>query len=247
MLGVEWDPKLLMHDAVSNLVRETRWKVLRLLTSRRYFTVTQLVTLYKSHVLGFVEYRTPALYHASLSVLAPLDRLQEWFLRDLGLTAEEALQHYSLAPLQTRRDIAMLGVVFRAVLRKGPPQLWNYFTARETRAGPTTRSEDRHDYQLETYSIGEHLQVLRRSVFGLVDVFNDTPASTVEASTTVRSFQAKLQALVTFSTLVGTANWKTLLSAENFSWQRRDLRSLRAWEPRYTPLKRTGQDRKVTA
>ena len=75
MLGVEWDPKLFMHDAVETLVRETRWKVLRLLTARRYFTVGQLVTLYKSHVLGFVEYRTSALYHASASALAPLDRL----------------------------------------------------------------------------------------------------------------------------------------------------------------------------
>ena len=81
--------------------------------------MTQLVLLYKSHVLGFVEYRTAAVYHASPSVLAPLNKLQDWFLRDLGVTAEEALEHFGLAPLTCRRDMAMLGVVFRALLGKG--------------------------------------------------------------------------------------------------------------------------------
>ena len=94
--------------------------MLQLLRARRYFNLKQLLTLYKSHVLGLVEYRTPALYHASASVLAPLDKLQEWVLRDLGLTELEALEHFNLAPLRTRRDIAMLGVVWRAVHRKGP-------------------------------------------------------------------------------------------------------------------------------
>ena len=43
VLGVEWDPKLLMHDAAETLVQETRWKVVQLLRSRRYFTVGQLL------------------------------------------------------------------------------------------------------------------------------------------------------------------------------------------------------------
>ena len=93
----------------------------------------QLPKLYKSHVLGFVGCRTSALYHASAAVLAPLDKLQEWVLRDLGLSEEEALEHFSLAPLGVRRDIAMLGVVFRAVLQKGPPQLRSFFKTSGTR------------------------------------------------------------------------------------------------------------------
>ena len=180
-------------------------------------------------MLGFVKYRTPALYHASASVLAPLDRLQEWFLRDLGLNAEEVLEHYKLAPLNTRRDIAMLGVVFRAVLRRGPQQLWDFFSARGTSLGPTTRSSDRHEYQLETYCTGDHLEVLRRSLFGSVDVFNDLPPAAVEQPTSVRGFQAQLQALVLFSAKAGYPNWRTLLNPENLSWQRRELRSYRGW------------------
>ena len=126
-LGVEFDPKLLMADATAALVSECHWKLTQLLRGRRYFTVRELVQLYKSHLLSFVEYRTPALYHASTSTLAPLDKLQTRFLRELGLSEVDALVHFALAPLATRRDMAMLGVVHRAVLRKGPPQLWPFF------------------------------------------------------------------------------------------------------------------------
>ena len=73
VLGVQWDLKLLMHDELTSLVGKAKWKVVQLLRSRRFFSVAQLVLLYKSHVLGFVEYRTAAVYHASPSVLFPLD------------------------------------------------------------------------------------------------------------------------------------------------------------------------------
>ena len=108
---------------------------MQLVRSRQYFTVGQLLVLYKSHVLGYVKYRTSALYHASASVLAPLDKLQERVLRELGLSDEEALEDFRLAPLGSRRDIAMLGVVFRAVLKKGPSQLFFYRRTLSTTVG----------------------------------------------------------------------------------------------------------------
>ena len=120
VLGVDWDPKVLMRDELETLVGKTKWKVVQLLRARRFFTGAQFVKLYTSDVLGFVEYRTAAVYHACPSALTSLDNLQEWFLRDLGLTAKEALEHFKLAPLSSTRDIAMLGVVLRAVLGKGP-------------------------------------------------------------------------------------------------------------------------------
>ena len=78
--------------------------------------------LYKARVLGYVEYRTAAVYRATDTVLAPLNRLQENFLRQLGITPLEALMEFNLALLATRRDVAMLGLVHRAALRQGPPQ-----------------------------------------------------------------------------------------------------------------------------
>ena len=35
--------------------------------------------------------------------------------------------NFNLAPLSTRRDIAMLGVIHRAALREGPQQLLIFF------------------------------------------------------------------------------------------------------------------------
>ena len=185
--------------------------------------------LYKSHVLGFVEYRTPAVYHASPSVLLPLDRLQNWLLRDLGLTPEEALVNFGLAPLNCRRDMAMLGVVFRAVLGKGPAPLRSFFKAAADHTRPTTRSVGRHRYQLQTYRSGEHLEVLKRSLLGACDVFNELPPVVVEASDTVQQCQAKLQALVLTAACSGDEHWPLLLSPTRNSWERGQLRAYGSW------------------
>ena len=127
--------------------------------------------------------------------------------------------------------MAMLGVVFRALLGKGPPQLRSFFQEAGEREGPTTRSADRHCFQLKTYRTGQHLKVLKRSVLGLVDVFNDLPPAVVERPRTVKDFQALLQALLLTEVKSANGNsWRYLLSASNTSWQRARLRRLRGWD-----------------
>ena len=186
---------------------------------------------YKAQLLSFVEYRTAALYHASSTVLAPLDRVQERLLRELGLTEEDALEHFGLAPLRVRRDVAMLGVVHRTVLRKGPPQLWPFFPAAHRRLeGPTTRSANRHSKQLQTYRTGHYLKAVRRSALGCVDVYNELPPGLVETTTSVRAFQGLLQALVLSVLREGSDYWRDLLSTRTHSWERH-LKELRAWSP----------------
>eukprot|EP00973_Karenia_brevis_P088348 12250303-Karenia_brevis.AAC.1 len=49
----------------------------------------------------------------------------------MGLTAEEALLHFKLAPLHTRRHIAILAVIHRAAIGQGPPQLSRLFPLQE--------------------------------------------------------------------------------------------------------------------
>ena len=44
------------------------------------------VQVYKSKVLSFVEYRTPAVYHAAKTTLAEIDAVQTRFLRERGLS-----------------------------------------------------------------------------------------------------------------------------------------------------------------
>ena len=51
--------------------------------------------------------------HACKQVLKQLVMVQDQFLDDVVISSTDALVHFNLAPLKTRRDIAMLGVVHR--------------------------------------------------------------------------------------------------------------------------------------
>ena len=82
---------------------------------------------YKSHILPYLKFATPAVFHATATTLEKLDKVQSIFLKEIGLTELEALEKYNLAPLSVRRDVALLGVVHRTVLGKGPPQFRRWF------------------------------------------------------------------------------------------------------------------------
>ena len=98
-----------MSDAVSEIVSAAGWKLRTLWRTRCYYTDADLITLYKAHLLSFLEYRTPAIYHATRAVLSRLDAVQSKFLNDIGVDEVTALDVFHLAPLSVRRDIAMLG------------------------------------------------------------------------------------------------------------------------------------------
>ena len=89
-----------------------------------------MLVQYKQQVLSYIEYRTPAIYHATASVLGRLDRLQDSFLRVLGISKEDALLYFNLAPLSMRRDIAVLGLLHRSAIGHGPPQFHEFFKRR---------------------------------------------------------------------------------------------------------------------
>ena len=126
-LGINFDGALTMADAVAEVVTEAGWKLRTLSRTRRYYCDADLIILYKSHVLSFLEYRTPAVYHATREVLQNLDNVQTRFLSDVGVDEITALMEFNLAPLRTRRDIAMLGMLHRAKLGLGPPQFRELF------------------------------------------------------------------------------------------------------------------------
>ena len=119
-LGVQYDLQLSMQEAVHECSVEGHWRLSSLLRSRRFFSLRDLALHYKSQILSFVEYRTPAITHAATSHLTCLDSVQKRFLRNVGLSSFEALQLLNLAPLSTRRDIANLGIIFRATSKRGP-------------------------------------------------------------------------------------------------------------------------------
>ena len=115
-----------MADVVDEVLCSVMWKLRTLLQARRFYSTADMLILYKSHVIPFIEYRTAAIYHARRDVLAWLDRVQDKFLEDVRISSEDALLHINLAPLAPRRDMPMLGMVRRAVLKKRP-MFFNHF------------------------------------------------------------------------------------------------------------------------
>ena len=113
LLGAVFDAKLVMEAAVTAIVRKAGPKLTALLRTKPYYSTGDMMQAYKSHVLCLLEGATGAVYHASATVLARLDHLQERFLRELNLIEEDAFLNFNLAPLSLRREIAMLGLIFK--------------------------------------------------------------------------------------------------------------------------------------
>ena len=193
ILGIMFDAKLLMHEAIRGTTTEATWRLRTLLKTRRFHDVKNIIVLFKQHVLSFIESRTPGIAHAATTVLQPLDNVLKRFLREIGVTENEALLVFALAPLSTRRDIAMLGIIHRAVLRSGPPslqQLFNLGEAPRRIGGRTWHSrylEDPYSPLMRDY--------IDNSVLGHVWVYNLLPERVVEASS-VAAFQKGCQSLL---------------------------------------------------
>ena len=209
LLGVLFDPALSMFHAVGKLVREASFRLSRVLRLRQHYATRELVRFYKSEVLSYLEGATAAVYHATPFVLAGLDELQSSFLQSLGLSEEVALRELHLAPLGARRDMAMLGLLHRVSLGKAPASLSKLFPpSRSTIHSFGWTVGPPHSRQLADQVTSQHPTTLRRSLFGLVAVYNRLPAHIANASS-VKSFQAALQrAMVARSQSTSCHGWQ---------------------------------------
>ena len=134
--------------------------------------------LYKAHLLSFLEYRTPAIYHATRAILRRLDIVQTQFLKDIGVDEVTALNKFHLAPLTTRRDIAMLGLIHRTAMGKGPAQFEEFF------------KRDPHSKLLHDPRNDSNAPISKRSALGLVAIYKMLPPRVLR-SKTVSAFPNK--------------------------------------------------------
>ena len=165
---------------------------------RKFYSKSELLLLYKSHVLSFLEYRTAAIYHAKREFLWRLDRVQSKFLADVGIDEISALLHFNLAPLATRRDIAMLGLLHRTVIGKGPPQFRVHFKVLENSRIADPRKEIKNP-------------LVKRSILGLIAIYNMVPES-LRKWKTVKDFQGGLQELLKKRAQEGREDWADTFS-----------------------------------
>ena len=188
-LGTCFDTKLVMQGAAHECAVQCAWRLRVLLRTQRFYNDAELVLMYKSHILSYLEFRTASLSHASTSVLSELDGLHDRFLRSVGLTEIEALMHFKLAPLALRRDIAILGVIHRCALRLGPKCLWKFFVLDDSEV--PARAPRRHARHLRGPCHLRCPDYALRSALGGARLYNLLPDYIVSASS-VRLFQSRL-------------------------------------------------------
>ena len=207
ILGVIFDPKMKMDVEINKLAIIAGWRVRRILRGRRFFFDAELILHYKSYVWSYLEFRTVAIYHATDTLLAKLDKLQIRFLQRLGYSEEVAFQNFKLAPLRLRRDIAMLGVIHKVVLGESHADFCKYITVTTQPRTSRTRLQDRrHLYQLADRRNGQQLNQWERSVFGLIPIYNGLREDIVMC-TNVREFQGALQAQALLRMKRGYNDW----------------------------------------
>ena len=114
--------------------------------------------------------------------------MQRQFLRDCDVDETTAFFDFNPAPLSGRRDIAMLGIIRRAVLKKGP-QHFEEFSKLDVCTTPR-----RHRYHLMNLPPGERVSAVTSSAQGLIAIYNLLTSRTV-GHTAVSGFQRELQDL----------------------------------------------------
>ena len=102
----------------------------------------------------------------------------------MNISVFEALHVFNLAPLSTRRDIANLGILFRAITGRGPKQLQDMFNF-DRNVRRTTPRRRAHRFQIIDATRHLHRDYLNRSTFGYVAVFNLLPDALFDSITTV--------------------------------------------------------------
>ena len=132
-------------------------------------------------------------------MLALLDAVQDKVRRVAGVSKLQAFNDMNLAPLCVRRDIAMLGLIHRTALGKGPPQFREHFR------------KHNHDSTLHDPRSDSSSPLIKRSALGLVAIYNMLPPS-CRAAKSVPAFQKSLQEVVTKYAASGNPQWSNIFS-----------------------------------
>ena len=201
-----------MQKCVEKLYRKAKPKARALLRCRRYYSMKDMLLLFKAHVRSQIEWCNGAIFHAAPSLLERLDSVQSSFLRHLEIDERQAFLEHNLAPLKLRRDIGMLGVFYKICHGAAHPDFLELFPRLpvSVRHGHDTRAmRRRHDLQLVDRCDGTQLCQFQRSVFGLVKVWNSLPSAFVHADF-VSAFQTKLIQASKHACSAGSVGWQNM-------------------------------------
>ena len=111
----------------------------------------------------------------------------------------------------------MLGIVHRCVLGRGPSHFKQFVQPADTgnRSHETRRSRRLHGLQVRSIIDGHQKDLARRSLLGMLDVYNLLPASIVEQCSSVSAFQSALQKMAFEFAMSGVEEWERLFSSRH--------------------------------
>lgn len=133
------------------------------------------------------------------------------FLREIHISEVEAFEKFRLAPLPVRRDISMLGLLYRICHGLAPSSLCSLFPWKSVCDGQHSArgALARHDLQLvKCVDLDGRTETWRRSCFGLTTVWNALPGYVAKAKS-AKICQKLLQKCV--------AN--RMIQCPDFDWQ----------------------------
>ena len=152
-----------------------------------------------------------AIFHASDSLLAKIENVQQSFLRELGVSEEDAYLSHNFAPPKLRRNIGILGLLHKRVIGQSHPIFKKLFPFSAEIGRPLLNGG--HNKQLYGHLHEVHFQMALycRSIFAMSYVYNMLPQYVVDASS-VTEFQKYLSILARRKCALGDEIWK-----DNFS------------------------------
>jgi len=213
LLGVQFDARLNMYNEICKLAGEAGRRAQMIMRIRRFYSTTSLMRLYKAHVLPYAERSTPAIYHCHPTTLTILDQVQDNYLEAVGVTTTSAILDFNLAPLAARRDMAMLGLLHRVQLGTAPKPITDLFTpASQTMYNFMPNHCAPHDRQSGSAIEPGSSAMMRRSLFGLVRVYNGLPTEVV-SSPSVGQCQKALQHSLKIAARNGQQSWERMYAA----------------------------------
>ena len=174
-----------------------------------------MIQQFKTHIWGYIEYHTSALYHATDTVLHRLDRLQKHFLEEIDITEQVAFLDYNFAPLGLRRDIGVLGFLHKRVLNECHPAVREFLLLDE----PANAWHDKQIYTYMERCTTRHA-LYERSLFGAINVYNRLMPYLVDLPT-VSKFQRELTWLAKLRCQRGDSDWKYAFKSTSQAWRTR--------------------------
>ena len=134
-----------------------------------------------------------------------------------SVTIRNAFLDFNLAPLELRRDIGMLGALWKIAHGTAHKLLQEMFPMCDFKPAlqNTRGASRRHRLRFVDRCIGDQLVQFSRSLFGLVRVWNDLPAHIVEIND-VKTFRSRLTACSRNACRENADGWASMYSTDSF-------------------------------